>query len=67
MKDLKEFDKFIARQAFALLEYGDKSSGAMVGLYRHAWNAALKMVYYKGVLEGTLAGDLIEGELDGNL
>lgn len=33
-----------------------------------AWKAALEMIYYKGVLDNTLAGDLIKEELpDGSI
>ena len=33
-----------------------------------AWEAALEMIYYKGVLDSTLAGDLIKEELpDGSI
>ena len=32
--------------------------------YRTGWKAALEWIHYEGVLDSTLAGDLIKKELD---
>jgi len=63
---MEQFNKFIIKQQFALLEYSPKSRDNIIGLYRTAWKAALKWIFYDGVLENTLAGDLIKEELNGN-
>ncbi len=65
MKDAKrasfaEFDKW--------RENSNKGAGIWTtAAYRKGWKAALEMIYYEGVLEFSLAGDLIERELNGDL
>jgi len=46
-ESLKEFDKFIGKQQFALMEYGDTSRKAIIGLYKTAWKAALECIQSK--------------------
>jgi len=68
MKDTKrtsfaEFEKWFSKtkQDWPLTPHDENDCGM-------AWKAALEWIYYEGILDPSLAGDLIEEELgDGNI
>ena len=64
-ENLKEFEKYwkkYNKHIHEELQYYARET------LKDGWKAALEMIYYKGVLESSLAGDLIEEELpDGSI
>lgn len=68
---MKEFERFNSKRGIdCRIRYsGAAQFGAYVEQEREdTWKAALEMIYYKGILDSTLAGDLIKEELpDGSV
>lgn len=60
-KSMKQFDKWLDKR--------NKGAGIWTtAAYKKGWKAALEMIYYEGVLDSSLAGDLIKEELpDGSI
>jgi len=66
---MKEFDKWNMKQLRVIPPFEGERYYSLIDAERKiAWKAALEMIYYKGVLSNSLAGDLIKGELpDGSV